>query len=199
MVATPNVKVEIDSRQVEELISKMKELDPNSIKALRREMRTRLKPLGNQVANNVPSSSPFIGMDRNYYGKVQWAVPTARISVTPSKSAKRRGWAPLVTLIIENKEKLGFAYTEHAGARRKAKRPMSKKYKRRTDNVERSHRVTSQGDALIDKAKQASKYNYKAGHFAYGKFLSLQPQMIMIAQDVIDGVMKKFNVKNRVR
>lgn len=196
---TPKIEMEIDSRSVEELISNMKELSPKAITQLRRDMRTALMPIANQVVNQVPTESPFKGMNRNLYGRVQWAPPKGRIAVTPAKSAKRRGWAPLVTLILTNKERLGFDYSEHAGSRRKPVRPVSKKYKRKIDNVERSHAVTTQGRHLIEKAREESPWNYKAGHFAYGKFLSLQPQMVVIAGAIIDKVMLEFNVKNRRR
>ena len=196
---SPNVTVEIDSRSVEELIKNMKELDPKAITALRRDMRTALKPLTNRVVSKVPSESPFKGMNQNYYGRVQWASPSGRVAVTPAKSTRKRGWAPLVTMILTNKTKLGFDYAEHAGSRRKTVRPVSKKYKRRIDSVERSHKVTTQGRYLIKKAREESPWNYKAGHFAYGTFLSLQPQMVILAQGVIERVMTKFNVENRIR
>lgn len=191
--------LEIDSRQVEELIKNMKDLDPKSVTALRRKLRTALMPIANQVVNNVPRSSPFVGMERNLYGRVQWGAPKGRIAVTPGKSARQRGWAPLVTLILTNKERLGFDYAEHAGSRRMPERPISKKYKRRIDYKERQHKVTTQGRHLIKKAREESPWNYKAGHFAYGKFLSLRPQMILVSQIIIDDVMEEFNVKNRRR
>ena len=196
---SPKINVEIDSRSVEQLIKNMKELDDKAIRRLRRDLRSALKPLANQIVSKVPTESPFRGMEQNYYGRVQWATPTARVALTPAKSVRKRGWAPLVTMILTHKTKLGFDFAEHAGSRRKPVRPVSNAYKRRIDSEQRRHKVTTQGRYLIKKAREESPWNYKAGHFAYGTFLSLQPKMVLIAQGILEGVMNEFNVKNRRR
>lgn len=173
----------------------MKELDDNSLNGLRKDLKTRIKPLGNEIAKKVPTESPFSGMSRNYYGRVQWSQPTAKVSVTPGKSTRQRGWASVVTLILEHKTRLGFNYVENAGPRRKSKKPMTRTYQRRQDSAPRQHTNSTQGDALIKKAKSLSADNYAAGHFAYGNFLRLKPVMIILAKDTLKKVEQKFNVK----
>lgn len=190
-----STKTDIDAASMKKLVSAIKELEPSAMNGLRKDMRSGVNPLAAQVRAAVPSASPFKGMNRNYYGLVQWQQPTVKVSVTPSKTGKF-DYVPLVTLVATGgKTKLGFDYTENAGVRRRKAKPMSKKYTRRGDGKERSHRVTTQGDELIQKAREVSKYNFKAGHFAYGKFLSLRPQMIGIALISLDKTAKQFNVK----
>lgn len=188
-------KFELDDKSVRQLMQAMNAMEDDSKKQLSKDMKTKIKPLGNEIARKVPSESPFIGMTRNRYGRVQWEQPKAKVSVTPGKSTRQRGWASVVTLILEHKTALGFAYTENAGPRRKSKRPMTRAYQRRTDSAPRQHANTRQGDALIAKAKKVSTDNFAAGHFAYGNFLRLRPAMIGIAQVAIDAAAKRFSIK----
>ena len=192
-----STKTDIDAASMKKLVSAIKKLDSSAMNGLRKDMRSGINPLAAQVKAAVPSASPFKGMREHNYGLVRWQQPTVKVSVTPSKTG-RFDYVPLVTLVATGgKTKLGFDYTENAGARRRKARPMSKKYTRRGDTKERSHKVTSQGDHLIEKASKVSTYNFKAGHFAYGKFLSLRPQMIGIALISLDKTAKQFNVKLR--
>jgi len=188
-------QIQLDAKALRQTLNELKQLDPDSTKQLRSDFKIRLLPFANAIANQVPTESPFKGMNRNYYGAVQWAQPSGKVSATPGRGTGNRGWANILTIIIENKKALGFAYTENAGTRRKSKKPMSKTYQRHTDSVVRQHRNTTQGDALIQKARQASKNDFKSGHFAYGFFLSQRPMIIAQAQLVLKKVMKRYNKK----
>ncbi len=185
----------LDDDAIRKLNRVMKEADPKSVTALRRDLRTRIQPIGREVAGRVPTESPFKGMRRNLTGRVQWSVPKVRVSFAPGRSVRQRGWAPVVTVVLEDKKKLGFAYTENAGPRRRPKRPETRSYQRQGDSVTRTHANTTQGDALIAKAKRASSFNFKAGHFAYGHFLKRRPLMIQLAQVTLNKVAKEFSVK----
>ena len=188
-------KIDLDAASLNKVLREMRELDQESTAKLRKDFKTKLNPFASTIARTVPSSSPFKGMRANYYGRVQWEQPKGRVSATPGKSTRAKGWAPVVSIIIEHKSALGFAYTENAGTRRKQKRPMSREYQRKTDSKLRRHRNTTQGDALIKKARQVSKFDFKAGHFAYGEFLSRRPAIIGLAQIVLKDVMKSYNKK----
>lgn len=190
-----STQVELDAASVNKVLKELKELDPKSTAKLRKDFKTRLNPFAGSIASSVPSESPFKGMRRNYYGRVQWEQPKGRVSATPAKSTRAKGWAPIVTIIVEHKSALGFAYTENAGTRRKQKRPMSREYQRKGDSRKRQHKNTTQGDFMIEKARQVSKFNFKAGHFAYGTFLSKRPEIIMLAQFTLEQVMKSYNKK----
>lgn len=188
---------ELDSASVRRLTRLLKEAEETSVAELRNDLKVRILPLGNEVARKVPTESPFIGMARNRNGRVTWGQPKAKVSVTPGRSTRQKGWASMVTIILENKKQLGFSYTENAGPRRKKPRPMARSYKRGIDSAvrEEGHLNNGQGDALIRKAKKVSKFNFKAGHFAYGHFLKLRPVMISIAQNSLNQFAKKFSVK----
>lgn len=192
-------KTNIDKQSLDVLIAELKELGPKAMRDLRKDIRNSIKPLAAQVKADVPSSSPFKGMNANYYGRVQWQHPRVTVSITPGKKSIHE-YSPLITLVATGgRTKVGFDYAEMAGVRKRPPRPLSRKYKRRTDSVERQHKVTTQGDNLIEKARQVSKYNFKAGHFAYGKFLSLRPQMILLALQSLDKTANEFNIKLRRR
>jgi len=186
-------KVGVNKRSVDMLVAGLKELGKDAQADLGKNMRRSVLPLGKIVASQVPTGSPFKGMQRNYYGEVQWQQPTAKLSVTPNR--KRGEWTPLVSLLLTGKPKLGFDYAENAGPRRRAPKSQSKTYQRQTDSVTRSHSVTTQGNFLIKKARQVSKNNFKAGHFAYGNFLKLRPAMITIAVLSLEQTARKWNVK----
>lgn len=187
------MKVSVQKADVEMLVRHLKQLPGNAMNDLRNDMRKNINPLAKQVQATVPTESPFKGMRQNYYGQVQWQAPKVTVLTTPSRG--RGQYSPLVTLAATGKPKLGFDYTENAGSRRRAPKPRSKTYTRRGDSKSRSHAVTTQGDELIRKAKEVSRYNFKAGHFAYGKFLSLRPQMIVLAMGSLNRTAAKFNAK----
>ncbi len=187
--------VEIDAASLKKMIRIMKEADPESVARMRADFRTRIGPVARVVANQVPSESPFVGMQRNISGRVQWGKPSARVSVAPSKKTNRLGFSSIVTVVLENKKKLGFSYVENAGTRRRPKKPMAREYTRAGDSKVTRRANTTQGDALILKAKRESSFNFKAGHFAYGHFLRLRPAMLKMAQKSMDKLGKKFSVK----
>jgi len=184
----------IDSASVKRLTEALKEAEGMAIADLRRELKGSMKPFASQIQSRIPTSSPFKGMERNYYGRVQWAQPTVKVSFTPGKKAIGAR-ALLLTLVAEHKTKLGFNYTEVAGVRKRAPAKTSKTYHRKGDSNPRSHSVTTQGEILIDKARKVSKFGYKAGHFAYGEFLKLKPQMVILATVILEGTAKKLSVK----
>lgn len=184
--------IAVRKEDIDKLVKGLKELGKNARADLGRNMKRSIMPLANQVASKVTPESPFRGMRRNYYGQVQWAKPKAGVSTTPSR---RRGvWTPLVTVTLTATPKLGFDYTENAGSRRRAPKPTSKTYTRRGDSKSRSHAVTTQGDELIKKAREKSQFNFKAGHFAYGHFLQLKPQLQTIAIKSLEATADKFNI-----
>jgi hypothetical protein len=188
------IKKSVDEASVRKLIAEMKELEPTAIADLRRELKSKMKPFASQIQAQVPTSSPFKGMERNYYGRIQWAAPKVTISFTPGKRSRLEE-IPLLTLIATNAAKLGFDYTETAGVRKRKPASVSRQYHRKGDSAPRRHKVTTQGDELIKKARSESKWNYKAGHFAYGKFLSLRPAMLVLVSVTLEATAKKFNVK----
>jgi len=185
-------EIRLDAKSLAKLTDAMKELDANSLTAMRKQFRSKLKQEAAQIKQSEPTESPFRGMRQNYYGLVQWVQPKTRVAVTPGSSTRRREWAPVVTIIATGGPKnLGFDYTELAGVRRRPPRARSKPYARRPNG----HANTTQGEALIRKAREVSKYDYKAGHFAYGKFLELRPQMLIKTEQVLEDVAKEFNKK----
>ncbi len=184
----------LDAASVKRLTTALKEAEDIAIADLRRELKGSMKPFASQIQARIPTSSPFKGMERNYYGRVQWAQPSVKVSFTPGKKAIGDR-ALLLTLIAEHKTKLGFNYTEVAGVRKRAANKRSRTYHRKGDANPRSHAVTEQGNILIEKARSVSKFSFKAGHFAYGEFLKLRPQMVILATVILEGTAKKLSVK----
>lgn len=185
--------IAVRKQDIDKLVNGLKELGKEAQGDLRKTMNKNILPLGRQVASKVVAESPFKGMRRNYYGQVQWQKPKAKVSTTPNK--KRGVWTPLVTVLLTGSPKLGFDYTENAGTRRRKPRPVSKTYTRRGDSKSRAHAVTTQGDELIKKAREISPFNFKAGHFAYGYFLQLKPQMQMLAIKSLEATADKWNIR----
>jgi hypothetical protein len=190
-----STKVDLDAESVAKLRAALKEAGPTALADLRREMKSAIKPVANRVKGAVPTSSPFKGMNQNYYGRVQWIQPKVTVSFTPGRR-QRFDYVPLLSLVATGGgNNLGFDYAENAGVRKRKPAARSKSYHRRIDRNARTHAVTTQGDELIAKARKESRYNFKAGHFAYGEFLSQRPTMIKIANKILDGTAKRLSLK----
>jgi hypothetical protein len=185
--------IAVRKEDIDKLVNGLKELGKSARADLGKNMKRSIMPLANQIAGKVTPESPFKGMRRNYYGEVQWAKPKASVATTPSRG--RGVWTPLVTIALTATPKLGFDYTENAGSRKRAPKPVSKTYQRRTDSRSRSHTNTTQGENLIRKAREVSPFNFKAGHFAYGYFLQLKPQLQQIAIKSLETTADKFNIR----
>ena len=185
--------IAVRKQDIDKLLAGLKDLGRTAQADLGKRMRKEIMPMARVIAGKVTPSSPFKGMRQNYYGEVQWVQPTAKIAVTPSR--KRGVWSPLVSVALSGTPKLGFDYTENAGIRRRKPKPKSKTYQRRGDSQARSHNVTTQGDFLIRKAREVSTFNFKAGHFAYGHFLRMKPQMQQVAIKSLEDTAAKFNIR----
>lgn len=161
------------------MVRKLKGVDRRVLNDLRKELRGKVQPYANSIANAVPAQSPLRGMRHN--GVTRWeGKPKATVSFTPGKSRKgNRLLSIKLTGGSAGRGPLGFDYAELAGVRKRPPKPFSKVY-RDSQGLSRQHRVNGQGDAMIDELRRRNPIRGKAGYFAFDEALQKYPLLSKI-------------------
>lgn len=73
-------------RGLDAVVRELKDIDPNHVKAMRKEIITEIKPLYTMIKQAIPNSRPMSGMVHN--GRTRWNQP---VRVTGKMSYRRRG------------------------------------------------------------------------------------------------------------
>ena len=82
-----NLNIEIpEILGVQQVIKELKDIDPDHIKFLRKEIITEIKPLYNMIKSQIPATRPLSGME--HLGRTRWNQPTR---VTGKVSFRTRG------------------------------------------------------------------------------------------------------------
>lgn len=152
-------------------IATLKEVDPKLVTALRKDMRSDIKPYAEQVKQAEPKAvdvpSGFLG-PRN---ETRWTPSKATVSFTPGKRRKARsGESALVSIMmnpVESKAR-GSYIMELAGTRTSGSTP--------------------QGKHLISFLKgRFTNNNPKGGRFFWQKFYSMKPQLFALGQKSVNS------------
>ena len=184
------ISARFDSSDINHTVRTLRGVDRRVLNDLRKELRGKVQPYAQSIANAVPAQSPLRGM--RHEGVTRWGgKPKATVSFTPGKSRKgNRLLSIKLTGGSAGRGPIGFDYAEVAGSRKSPPRPFSKVY-RDSQGLSRQHRVNGQGDAMIDELRRRNPIRGKAGYFAFNEALQKYPLLSKI------GVLalQKFSIK----
>lgn len=158
----------LDAQQVRQALKALRAIDQDSTKLLRADLRSQLAPIAKQVADAVPVAPPLSGFANA--GATQWSTVTGKTSFTPGKS--RKVGNSLVSIRVQPKAGRGIYIAELAGSR--------------------SSGYTQAGRNLIAVLNSRAPMTGKGGRFIYSKFRMLRPDVIRIAEGILDKAFKKL-------
>jgi hypothetical protein len=183
-------------------------VQPDAVKALRKEMRRIALPTVSAIKSNLPSSSPLSGM--NHYGRTRFAGAQVKTELAFSDSIRSQN-KPLVTIVVQSPgDAVGLEIADMAGRKTMMNGPKltyeykgvgrvggsgrqnptkSRKAVRRGQTAEFSYRINGQGKGMIDNLGGIpSRYVYSA---LAGKENELASDM----QKTLDKFAERINYK----
>jgi len=110
----------IKEQNFQEIIRQLKAVDPDLYNQFRKEFRTELKPLADQLAGNIPPKSPLSGFTKAKGGELPylWRKTNASISVGSRSKGRKRKSRSIVSI---NFKQPAFNILELAGTANKGK------------------------------------------------------------------------------
>lgn len=170
MVARLVVDADFVGVEVRNAVKRLRELDPDMNKFLRKELRTDVKPFAQKAAAAFPTTPPLSGL--GYPSRTMWGTMSGGVSFTTARR-KGGGVTSLVAIAVKTKERVaGPNMAELAGMR---------------------GNKTTQGASLIRNLKDAGyPLAGKGGRFAWRYFMGVKGQLNDIGradvQKFIDAV-----------
>ena len=160
----------VNAEKIREAVKELRGIDPNLVKELRKELRTKISPFARQVADNVPTDPPLSGFGNS--GSTGWSDVAPKISFTPGRSRKTGNH--LVSIRIQPRAaKRGLYIAELGGSR--------------------SRGASNRGRAMIRNLNLRYPMKGKGGRFAYTKFRLLRPDAVKLAVDAVKSYTEKVN------
>ena len=160
----------LDAKQVREALKALKAIDANIVKDLRKDLRSNLAPIAKQVADAVPLAPPLSGFANA--GATGWSTVTGKTSFTPGRSRFGSATSSLESIRVQPKATRGVYIAELAGSR--------------------SSGYTTAGQNLISILNSRFPMKGKGGRFIYSKFRLLRPDVVRIAEGILDRTFKKL-------
>jgi hypothetical protein len=194
-----SVKVKARVEGLEETIRILKQVEPEAVKTMRKEIRSVVTGAGaiSAVRMRTPSIAPMSGME--HQGQTRWGgVKSVTTSVSLRTVERKRGQRsyPIVKIVASNKDALGFEYAELAGIRRRLARARSKIPNtglRGTAKGDGSIALNGQGDNFIKVLQE--RIGKAPGRFAFAAVFSKRRQIEQGSQQVLDKYAEKVNRK----
>lgn len=180
------IGVEISPQNIAPTLKAIKQLEPDTIKALKKDIGSKLGSVMSQVQSNIPEAAPLSGMANR--GRLRWTKPRVSISLTPATKLRGRDYHPLVSFTISG---AGFKMAELAGSRGKAGQ-----WRNRTPaygNHRSGHAITSQGASMIRNLQARFPIRGKAGRFAFDAYLRVQDDVAGVVLDILNNFVSDFN------
>jgi hypothetical protein len=167
---------------VKEMLQLLDSVQPDAVRALRKEMRRVALPVVSAIKSNLPSTAPLSGM--NHYGRTRFAGAVVKTELAFSNSIRSQT-KPLVTIVVQSPEDAaGLEIADMAGRKSMMNGPAltyeykgvgriggsgrqkptkSRKVVRRGQTAEFSYRITGQGKGMTDNLRGLpSRYVYSA-------------------------------------
>jgi hypothetical protein len=164
----------IDAQGVRETIAELRKLDPGLVSALRKDMRSSLKPFAQEIKEALPMTAPLSGMDHN--GDTRYLPSTVTVSLTTGRSKKHPTLSALASIRVTPRNKSrGLYLAELAGTR--------------------SNGYTPQGRNLIAVLNERRQMRVPAGRFIYDTFRRNKNQIFVIAISVLNKHLDQVNVR----
>jgi hypothetical protein len=183
---------------VKETIALMRQVQPEMLKQLRKDIRKIANPAVTAIKSTVPSVSPFAGRSKDgmsHNGKTAWSGVAVSVSVTPGQ--RSRGFASttanLAAIVSTGKNKqFGFNIVDMAGKSNKVRSGgRTRPYQR--NGVTRTHALNGQGAGLISNLpKRPSRYVYPAIESKLPAIYSEVASAIEVASQTINGKIRRI-------
>jgi hypothetical protein len=154
---------------VNAMIQSLQQLEPDTYKQLRKDIRFITAPAVSAVKKNVPTISPFAGGKDGFThtGRTAWSGASVTTNITPAQRSRAYGstTSNLVAISATGQNKqFGFNILDMAGrgtGRGRNPKTQTKVYAYKGGS--RSHRLNGQGQGMIDALnKRPSRYFYPA-------------------------------------
>ena len=172
---------------VAEVANLLRRFEPDILKELRREFRSDLKPLAENIASRVNSEITPRLQSRDYEmfhnGRTAWGGVSGTTSVT-SSSRKT-----LVKMVFKGTNGVGFEYAELAGIERRSPRRVSKGWYS-TSVGYHSYTYAGQGKVFNDRLE---KDFGGPGRFVFVNFLKKRKEIDKKGQKIADDFSQRLN------
>lgn len=163
---------EVNQNDLRAALRQLKEVDADVVKDLRKDLRAQLGPMAQQIAQSVPTDPPLSGFSGE--GPTSWTPVRGSVSFTPGSSRKAGNY--LVSIRITPRgQRRGLYIAELAGSRTSGK--------------------TASGKAMVRNLNQRFPMIKRGGRFAFKKFRTLRPNVVMLATRIVKNTTDKVNKK----
>jgi hypothetical protein len=166
--------IRLDVEGVAETLAALRKIEPESLKALRRDIKTDsgVTAAISSIQSQVPPVSPLSGM-MNHGGKTQYRTPRVTVSLRSPRRTMTRAESTLVTLVTSPpKGAFGFLLVDMAGRGSSGR--------------------TARGRAMIQNLKA------KASRYVYPGFEKREKNVADGVQRILDKYAAQVNVKLKV-
>lgn len=160
----------LDANDVRRALKVLNSLEENATKDLRSELRAKLSPIAQEVAEAVPKEPPLSGFAGS--APTSWSPVRKSVSFTPGRSRKTGN--RLVALRITPSRR-GVYIAELAGSRSKG--------------------YTASGRSMINVLNQRQKMKGAGGRYIYNKFRQLRPDVVKLTEGILNDTFKKAEKK----
>lgn len=181
---------------VKETIALMKQVQPEMLNQLRKDIRKIASPAVTAIKKTTPSVSPFAGRSKDgmsHSGKTAWSGVSSTVSITPGQRSRAFGstTANLAAIISTGKDKqFGFNILDMAGKTGKVRSGgRTRPYQRNGKTM--THALNGQGAGLNTLAKKPSRYVYPAIESKLPAIYAEVAQAIEVASQTINGKIRR--------
>jgi hypothetical protein len=182
------LSTKIRAKGMKETVATLRKLDNETQKKLRKELRSKIKPVAQAIANDVPATPPLSGMNHN--GVTRWTgVPKVGVQFRTGGGKTRQILSMRFTGGTRGQGGIGFDYAELAGSSRRPGSVFSRVYDR-AGSPGIQHAVTGQGKAFNEGIRAAKEIRGRGGYFAFDSSIKKYP--------IIEGLGKRA-VKDYMR
>lgn len=191
--------VVVKYKGVKEMIQVLQQLEPETYKTLRKNIRSITAPAVSSVKSSVPAVSPFAGRREDGFsghsGRTAWSGVTVGTNITPAQRSRALGstTSNLVAISATGQNKqFGFNILDMAGrGTGRGRRPKTETRPYPYKGGTRTHRLNGQGQAMID------ALSAKPSRFFYPAIERQLPAIRRQVEVAIDEVARNMNAKIR--
>jgi hypothetical protein len=163
--------VKLDATEVAKTFRIIRNLDPDLVKELRKELQSDLRPTAKAIASKFPAAPTLSGFAQAY-GRWGWDKVTGTVKVTPGKTRKGAGRTNVVSLSMNYKTATPFVL----------------------DMIGRKNPgISSQGRALYDQIQKQFPAWPNGGRIFYKEFKAVRGEVVSAAESTINRWTGKVN------
>ena len=182
---------------VKETIALMRQVQPEMLTQLRKDIRKIANPAVTAIKSTTPSVSPFAGRTKDgmsHNGKTAWSGVSVSVSITPGQRSKgfASTTANLAAIVSTGKNKqFGFNIVDMAGKTGKIRSGgRTRPYQRNGKTM--THALNGQGAGLNTLPKKPSRYVYPAIESKLPAIYAEVANSIEVASQIINGKIRRI-------